>query len=254
MRTRIDRGQQYSTADTSATPAGLTWCVTSVPPQQRKANKPEKKPKQHTDQKQGEAERGRTAIQTQSDNYREGEEGSREAAQDRGREGTQEPERVLQCLNRRPMGGSWIIADEYLSKKRRALQQRTQRGVEGNFPTQGHRPLMPRGARGEIYHSRWELAGRETARGIYHSSGNWQVGRREEKFTTAGANWQVGRREEDLPLLNEQPELSLTKHLWGSLGKVSKLADHCLSYAGLCTLDCAQTVPRHVYGTCCRQT
>ena len=34
-----------------------------------------------------------------------------------------------------------------LVKERRALQQRTQRGVEGKFPTQSHRPLMPRGAR-----------------------------------------------------------------------------------------------------------
>ena len=36
---------------------------------------------------------------------------------------------------------------------------------------------------------RWELAGRETGRGIYHrrwdiQDGNWQVGRREEEFTT----------------------------------------------------------------------
>ena len=39
-----------------------------------------------------------------------------------------------------------------------------------------------------IYHSRWELAGRETGRGIYRrrwdtQGGNWQVGRREEEFT-----------------------------------------------------------------------
>ena len=26
---------------------------------------------------------------------------------------------------------------------------------------------------------------------------NWQVGRWEEEFTTAGGNWQVGRREEE---------------------------------------------------------
>ena len=37
-------------------------------------------------------------------------------------------------------------------------------------------------------HPRWELAGRETGRGIYHrrwdiQGGNWQVGRREEEFT-----------------------------------------------------------------------
>ena len=41
----------------------------------------------------------------------------------------------------------------------------------------------------EIGHPRWELAGRETGRGIYHrrwdiQDGNWQVGRREEEFTT----------------------------------------------------------------------
>ena len=38
-------------------------------------------------------------------------------------------------------------------------------------------------------HPRWELAGRETGRGIYHrrsdiQDGNWQVGRQEEEFTT----------------------------------------------------------------------
>ena len=41
----------------------------------------------------------------------------------------------------------------------------------------------------EMGHPRWELAGRETGRGIYHrrwdiQDGNWQVGRREEEFTT----------------------------------------------------------------------
>ena len=38
-----------------------------------------------------------------------------------------------------------------------------------------------------IYHSRPELAGRETGRGILPQemgAGNWQVGRREEEFTT----------------------------------------------------------------------
>ena len=91
--------------------------------------------------------------------------------------------------------------------------------------------------RGRIYHMTWdprpELAGRETGRGIYRGrlgSGNWQVGRWEEEFSTgdgtsktgtgrqgdrkrnlpqemghsretnlphAGGNWQVGRREEE---------------------------------------------------------
>ena len=56
-------------------------------------------------------------------------------------------------------------------------------------------------------HPKWELAGRETGRGIYHrrwdiQNGNWQVGRREEEFTTADGtskdgNWQVGKREEE---------------------------------------------------------
>ena len=41
----------------------------------------------------------------------------------------------------------------------------------------------------EMGHPRWELAGRETGRGIYHrrwdiQDGNWQVGRWEEEFTT----------------------------------------------------------------------
>ena len=49
--------------------------------------------------------RGRTNTQTPEHNKaKEGGEGSREAAQDRGRKGTQEPEGVLECLNRRPMG------------------------------------------------------------------------------------------------------------------------------------------------------
>ena len=83
-------------------------------------------------------------------------------------------------------------------------------------------------------HPRWELAGRETGRGIYRrrwdirdiqgrriyhktwdfQDRNWQVGRREEEFTAGDGtskgdefttwdfqdrNWQVGRREEDLP-------------------------------------------------------
>ena len=77
-------------------------------------------------------------------------------------------------------------------------------------------------------HPKWELAGRETGRGIYHrrwdiQNGNWQVGRREEEFTTGDGtskdgnwqgretgrgiyhrrwdiqdgNWQVGRREDE---------------------------------------------------------
>ena len=45
-------------------------------------------------------------------------------------------------------------------------------------------------------HPRWELAGRETGRGIYHrrwdiQDGNWQVGRREEEFT----RWELAGRE-----------------------------------------------------------
>ena len=74
---------------------------------------------------------------------------------------------------------------------------------------------------------RWELAGRETGKGIYHRrwdipDGNWQVGRWEEEFTTGDGHprwelagretgrgiyhmtwdfqdgtWQVGRREEE---------------------------------------------------------
>ena len=45
--------------------------------------------------------------------------------------------------------------------------------------------------------SRWELAGRETGRGIYHrrwdiQNGNWQVGRREEEFTTGDGTSKMG--------------------------------------------------------------
>ena len=65
----------------------------------------------------------------------------------------------------------------------------------------------------------WELAGRETGRGIYRGrlgiqGGNWQAGRQEEEFNRRrwdiqgrriyhmtwdfqGRNWQVGRREEE---------------------------------------------------------
>ena len=44
---------------------------------------------------------------------------------------------------------------------------------------------------------RWELAGRETGRGIYHrrwdfQDGNWQVGRREEEFTTGDGTSRMG--------------------------------------------------------------
>ena len=44
---------------------------------------------------------------------------------------------------------------------------------------------------------RWELAGRETGRGIYHmrwdiQDGNWQVGRREEEFTTGDGTSKMG--------------------------------------------------------------
>lgn len=81
------------------------------------------------------------------DDHREGEERSREAAQDRRREGAQVPEGVLECLNRRPMGVLDHMQMNTSVKKRRALQQRTQRGVEGEFPTQGHRPLLPRDTR-----------------------------------------------------------------------------------------------------------
>ena len=50
-------------------------------------------------------------------------------------------------------------------------------------------------------HPRWELAGREagreTGRGIYHrrwdiQDGNWQVGRREEEFTTGDGTSKMG--------------------------------------------------------------
>ena len=46
-------------------------------------------------------------------------------------------------------------------------------------------------------HPRWELAGRETGRGIYHMTwefedGNWQVGRREEEFTTGDGTSKMG--------------------------------------------------------------
>ena len=53
-------------------------------------------------------------------------------------------------------------------------------------------------------HPRWELAGRETGRGIYHrrwdiQDGNWQVGRREEvglpRWELAGR--EAGRRREE---------------------------------------------------------
>ena len=81
-------------------------------------------------------------------------------------------------------------------------------------------------------HPRWQLARWETGRGIYHrrwdlQDGNWQVGRREEEFTTGDGmghprwelagretgrgiyhrrsdiqdgNWQVGRREEEFTI------------------------------------------------------
>ena len=44
---------------------------------------------------------------------------------------------------------------------------------------------------------RWELAGRETGRGIYHrrwdiQDGNWQVGRREEEFTPGDGTFKMG--------------------------------------------------------------
>ena len=44
---------------------------------------------------------------------------------------------------------------------------------------------------------RWELAGRETGRGIYHrrwdiQDGNWQLGRREEEFTTGDGKSKMG--------------------------------------------------------------
>ena len=91
-------------------------------------------------------------------------------------------------------------------------------------------------------HPRWELAGRETGRGIYlghpretnlpHDmglprpelagtetrrriyrgrwgiqGGNWQVGRWEEEFTTAGGNWQAGRREEEFTAGDGTPKV-----------------------------------------------
>ena len=45
--------------------------------------------------------------------------------------------------------------------------------------------------------SRWDLAGRETGREIYHviwnfQDGNWQVGRREEEFTTGDGTSLMG--------------------------------------------------------------
>ena len=49
----------------------------------------------------------------------------------------------------------------------------------------------------EMGHPRWELAGRETGRGIYHrrwdiQDGNWQVGRREEDFSTGDGISKMG--------------------------------------------------------------
>ena len=54
-----------------------------------------------------------------------------------------------------------------------------------------------RGIPQEMGHPRWELAGRETGRGIYHrrwdiQDGNWQVGRREEEFTTGDGTFKMG--------------------------------------------------------------
>ena len=49
----------------------------------------------------------------------------------------------------------------------------------------------------EMGHPRWDLAGRETGRGIYHrrwdiADGNWQVGRWEEEFTTGDGTSKMG--------------------------------------------------------------
>jgi len=49
----------------------------------------------------------------------------------------------------------------------------------------------------EMGHPKWELAGREMGRGIYHrrwdiQDGNWQVGRREEEFTTGDGTSKMG--------------------------------------------------------------
>ena len=53
-------------------------------------------------------------------------------------------------------------------------------------------------------HPRWQLAGREAGRGIYHrrwdfQDGNWQVGRQEEEFTTGDGTSKTGtgKREEE---------------------------------------------------------
>ena len=48
---------------------------------------------------------------------------------------------------------------------------------------------------GNMYHRRWELAGRETGRGSYRrrwDGGNWQVGRWEEEFSTGDGTSKVG--------------------------------------------------------------
>ena len=49
----------------------------------------------------------------------------------------------------------------------------------------------------EMGHPRWELAGRETGRGIYRrrwdiQGGNWQAGRQEEEFTAGDGTSKVG--------------------------------------------------------------
>ena len=78
----------------------------------------------------------------------------------------------------------------------------------GNWTGQGKTNLPQ-----EMGHPRWELAGRETGRGIYRrrwdiqgrriyhmtwdfQGRNWQVGRREEEFTAGGwASWELAGRE-----------------------------------------------------------
>ena len=62
---------------------------------------------------------------------------------------------------------------------------------DGNWQVGNGKRNLPQ----EMGHPRWELAGRELGRGIYHrrwdiQDGNWQVGRREEEFTTGdGTSW-----------------------------------------------------------------
>ena len=97
-------------------------------------------------EKQSGAEQTHTHTKTQAKTTEQRERRSQEAAKDRMRKSTQD-QKGHSSAQAESQRGPGSYSDEYLSEGVQSTQQHMQRGVEGQFPTHGHRPLLPRDTR-----------------------------------------------------------------------------------------------------------